>query len=74
MGMKKSDPKFLEYAACSEDFYTIIDYLHLRYKYKITKPGYQEHVNSYLFIIAKHANNNDILKHILQNFDGILHK
>lgn len=71
MGMEKSDIKFLEYLACSENPSIIINYLHLRYEQNITKPKYQKHVNSYLFTIAKHANNNDILEAIL-NLNKIL--
>lgn len=71
MGIKKSETKLLEFLACSEDSNVIIDYLHLKNKQNITKSENQNFIKSYLFIIAKHAKNNDTLKHILENFNEI---
>ena len=54
--MKRSEPKYLEFLACTEYSSVIHNYLNLK------------HANSFYFIIAKHAKNNKTLKYILENF------
>ncbi|XP_029163039.1 uncharacterized protein LOC114934551, partial [Nylanderia fulva] len=64
-GFQESDAKFLEYLACSEDTNTINPLL--TYK-PYTKEQYQYVRYSFLHIITKQANNQAILKNILNAF------
>ncbi|XP_029176633.1 aminopeptidase N-like [Nylanderia fulva] len=65
VGLEKSDTKFLEYLACTEDTNIIKNYL--TYK-NSTHQEYHYHLNSFLPIITKHAKNPTILLYILDNF------
>ncbi|XP_029161797.1 aminopeptidase N-like [Nylanderia fulva] len=74
IGFKKSDTKFLEYLACSEDTNIIINYLnHTIYyeQYNFTENEYQYLFNSFLHIFAKHTKNPIILEYILHHLDEI---
>ncbi|XP_029176638.1 aminopeptidase N-like [Nylanderia fulva] len=65
VSVEVSDAKFLEYLACSEDTNTINHYLTYE---PYTKEQYQYFRYSFLHIITKHANNQAILKNILNAF------
>ncbi|XP_029174768.1 uncharacterized protein LOC114943354 [Nylanderia fulva] len=75
VGLNKSDTKFLEYLACSENTDVINNYLdNLIYYYQYNyRKNYQYLFNSlfYINIITKHAKNQITLQYILNNFQKI---
>ncbi|XP_029671183.1 aminopeptidase N-like isoform X1 [Formica exsecta] len=73
MGMNKSKTKFLEFLACPDDPDFIISYLSLiDYQMRLDYDLHNENYSiCFLFAIARHANKDEVLKHILINFEDI---
>ncbi|XP_029176635.1 endoplasmic reticulum aminopeptidase 1-like [Nylanderia fulva] len=76
-GLEKSDTKFSEYLACTQDANIIKDHLTLKY-INITQREYQYLVNNFLHIITKHAKNPTILLkimyigHLIEKWDALV--
>lgn len=77
LGKKKFKTKFLKYLACPEDSHFIKDYLNLINSNSTTSIMFfknlsdQDYVNYFLFTIARHAKNPDVLDFILHNLENI---
>ncbi|XP_029666435.1 glutamyl aminopeptidase-like isoform X2 [Formica exsecta] len=73
MYMKESDNKYLKFLACSGNIAIIQNYTLLMASKDhniIIKD--KDHINSFHFIIAKHAKNGIMLSYILSNFEKII--
>jgi hypothetical protein len=72
MWRAKRDKRILQLLACSEDPDIICNYLKLPMSDgNITKMKPVDHANSFLFIVARHARNDAVLKFILDNFPTV---
>ncbi|XP_025265829.1 aminopeptidase N-like [Camponotus floridanus] len=67
--LKESDSNVLKYLACSKNSSIILQYINLMAN--ITNVKAIDHINSFCFIVARHANNNLVLNFILDNLEKI---
>ncbi|KAL6419975.1 hypothetical protein ACFW04_011032 [Cataglyphis niger] len=70
--IKESDSKYLKFLACSGNIAIIQNYtLLMAMKDDNITAKSRDHINSFHFIIAKHAKNEIMLDYILANFEKI---
>lgn len=67
--MNESNSKILRFLACAEDPTIICNYIKtLAFSNFMGNVTDSDHINSFYFIVARHAKNDAVLEYILENF------